>query len=233
MRWIFALLVVGNGIYYYFQQYMVQPAQRQVVASVERVDLGQPLVLLQEASAAQLTPVNEPESLKPAVQAEGVMCWLLGPFKEDVSAKQVQGRLSALDVSFVLKETEVAGRPDYWVHVPPLANRKLAIKALRELQHKKIDSYLITEGELANGISLGLFTDQKRAERLFSKRKNEGLEVALKEVPRVYTELWLVSEQGEYNKFSDPLWEKIKVGQKGVERRKNYCNAVASPEKLD
>ena len=233
MRWIFALLVVGNGIYYYFQHYMVQPAQRQVIASTAQVDLGRPVVLLKELPSEQLEPIPEPEQSSTAQVEANPMCWMLGPFKEEVSARQVKGRLDALDIGFALTETEVEGKPDYWVHIPPLPNRKLAIKQLRELQLKKIDSFLITEGELANGISLGLFTEQKRAESLFSKRKAAGLEVALKEVPRVYTEVWLVSEQGEYDKFSDALWDKIKLGQKGVERRKNYCNSVASPQNLD
>lgn len=235
MRWVFALLLIANAIYFFFQTYMVQPVARSAQVDTTQVDLGQPVVLLSELEGEQVAALQpEPElaiSEQPA--AVSPMCWMLGAFKEKVSAKQMQGRLAALEINFALKEFEVAGKPDYWVHIPPQPNRKLAVKLLREVQLKKIDSFLITEGELANGISLGLFTEQKRAENLYETRKKQGLEVQLKEVPRVYTEIWLVSEQGEYDKFSEPLWEKIKQGQAGIERRKNYCNKIASPENID
>ncbi|WP_339668442.1 SPOR domain-containing protein [Dasania marina] len=232
MRWFFALLLIANGIYFFFQAYMVQPVARTMQVNTEQLDLGQPVVLLAEHTPEQL-PTQETGSAEEPVVAASPLCWMLGAFKEQVSAKQMQGRLAALEINFAIKVFEVAGKPDYWVHIPPQPSRKLAVKLLRELQLKKIDSFLITEGDLANGISLGLFTEQKRAEKLYDLRKKQGLEVSLKEVPRVYTEIWLVSEQGEYAKFSEPLWEKIKQGQGGIERRRNYCNKIASPENID
>ena len=231
MRWIFALLLIGNGIYYFFQSYMVPPVARTVSPSEQLLDLGQPVVLLSEVERVEeIAPVVD---VQEAIEEQNPVCLLLGAFKEEVSAKQMQGRLQALDIQFKMLPFEVEGKPDYWVYIPPKATRKEAIKGLRALQLKKIDSYLITEGELANGISLGLFSEQSRAEKLYEKRKKQGFEVDLKEVPRVYTEIWLVSEQGEFAKFSEELWDKIKQGHDDIERRKNYCNSIASPEKLD
>jgi hypothetical protein len=232
MRWVFALLLVGNGIYFYFQQFMVQPTERRAVVNAAQVNLGAAVVLLSELPAEDVAGVVSlgVEEQKPV--DETPVCWMLGPFKEKISAKQVRGRLSALEIKFSVKEIQVPGKPDYWVHIKPQPSRKLAIRVLRDLQLKKVDSFLITEGELANGISLGLFSERLGADRLFLERKDQGLDVDLKEVSRVYTEVWLLSDQGEYGKFSDALWEKIKQGHGGIERRKNYCNAIASSDKL-
>ena len=49
----------------------------------------------------------------------------------------------------------------------------------------------------------------------------------------MYTELWAVFDTGEYGKFSDALWETIKEGNKGLERRKNYCDKIASTNNFD
>ncbi len=161
------------------------------------------------------------------------MCWLIGPFQEVISGKQVINRLSALDIKLALQSIEIVGKTDYWVHLQPQLSRKAAIKLLRELQAKKIDSFLITEGELADGISLGFFTSEERAKNVLQERIKQGYEAKIKQVPRTHTELWAVFERGEYSKFSDTLWEKIKQGNKGLERRKNYCDKIASLENFD
>ena len=160
-------------------------------------------------------------------------CWQIGPFKEDISAKQVISRLSALDIVLRLQSLELPGEPDYWVHLPPQVSRKAALKLLRELQSKKIDSFLISEGELANGISLGFFTQETRANTVFEQRVKDGYAAKIKIVPRSYTELWAVFDEGEYGKFSDTLWGKIREGNQGLERRKNYCDKIASADNFD
>ena len=161
------------------------------------------------------------------------VCWMIGPFKEEITGKQVIGRLAAMDISLSLTSLEVAGAPDYWVHLEPQVSRKAAIKLLRELQTKNIDSFLITKGELENGISLGFFTRSSLAQQVYEERLKQGYTAKIKEVPRTLTQIWAVFNTGEYGKFSDELWEKIKGVNKGLERRKNYCDTIASIGDLD
>ena len=54
-----------------------------------------------------------------------------------------------------------------------------------------MDSYIITQGELAEGISLGLFRNKKSAERLTLKMQEMDYDVVIKEVLRGEKELWL------------------------------------------
>lgn len=243
MRWLLVILVMCNGIYFLWQNYLVQSEQpvaepRTVTSAIA----GESLILLSEltddgsdsqASGASDLPSVVPVEVPAELASSPGICWQIGPFKEAVSGKQVISRLAALDISLSLRSVEIPGEPDYWVHLAPQTSRKIAIKLLKELQAKKIDSFLITEGELANGISLGFFTQQSRANSVYEKRKSQGYAAQIKLVPRTHTELWAVFDAGEYGKFSDVLWDKIKQGNSGLERRKNYCDKIASTHDFD
>ncbi|MCP3909154.1 MAG: SPOR domain-containing protein [Oceanicoccus sp.] len=250
MRWIFIVLLMCNGIYFLWQNYLLQgdiPGAMAKPVAGGFAEVG--LVLLAEVEGIPLAqtdtaePEARPEAAVPLAEntdpsalpepADPGICWQIGPFKEEVSGKQVVSRLASLDITLQLEALEIPGKPDYWVHLPPQVSRKAAIKLLRELQAKKIDSFLITEGELANGISLGFFTEEARANRVFEQRIKQGYGAQIKVVPRMYTELWAVFDAGEYGKFSDALWEAIKEGNKGLERRKNYCDKIASTNNFD
>lgn len=231
MRWIFVLALMINAIYYFYERSVTSP-QKALDGSVVAVrDLGQPVLLLSERPELSRPP--EEKSVSVAVEEKPTLCWMLGPFSEQISAKQVLGRLEGLDIYFRLKAVEVQGKPDYWVYIPPYLSRKLAMSALSELQIKKIDSFLISSGEFENGISLGLFSGKDRAEKLLEKRKAQELAAKMAEKPRLYTEYWLISQEGEYEKFSEKLWQKIHAGNQELERRKNFCNRLASSENIE
>lgn len=241
MRWIVIILLMCNGIYFLWQYYLVPAEAEREAAVTQRVELGEPLLLVSElpveseppslANAAQepLPPAEEvtPEPVEPAV------CLMIGPFKEEVTGKQVVSRLAALDIHPEMEAIEFPGKPNYWVHIPPQTSRKAAIKLLRELQGKKIDSFLITEGELENGISLGIFTKLASAEGVSSERSDQGYDVKVLAVPSSRKELWAVFDGDQTAKFSDELWETIQEGNSGLQRRKNYCDKIAPSDNFD
>ena len=70
--------------------------------------------------------------------------------------KPLEQRLLSPDVQSEIQEVDTASGVDYWVYLPPLA-RQASLRQLRELQSRNIDSYIITVGDLANGISLEYF----------------------------------------------------------------------------
>ena len=232
MRWLLIILLMCNGIYFVWQGYLIERQVQAKFRVTESTEYIESLELFNDRSIDARAKINSPDLLV-RNKEELDICWMIGPFKELISSKQVAGRMASLDIELEVVELTVQGSPDYWVHIAPMPTRKLALKKLRELQSNKVDSYLVTEGELANGISLGFFASKARADAVYEQRKRQGYTPTVRTVPRVHTEIWLVSGLSEGEKISDQLWETMKEGNSGLERRKNYCNTIASSEKLE
>lgn len=227
-KWVVLALLLGNGIYFLWQHNQRANEMGQVASAPATAD-GARLVLLSEGSGSVAPPTPSARIEEPSMP----ICHMIGPFREKISANQVRERLNALDIEVDTYQVNIPAKPDYWVHLGPMRSRKEALDILRELQAKQIDSFLITEGELVNGISLGFYTREELAQAVLKQRREQGYQANLRVVPRFSQELWEVFREGQYSKFSDDLWPKITAGTQGLELRKNSCDLIASAEKLD
>ncbi|MBL4657896.1 MAG: hypothetical protein JKX73_07835 [Flavobacteriales bacterium] len=238
MRWILIALLICNGVYFLWHNYLLSNDTPLLGTSVYSGNGNTAQIALLSEPSAFTTNVQVSVSEASKLNGRGdgnasTVCWLIGPFTEEVSSKQVVGRLEVLNISLQLTSLSITGRPDYWVHLEPLVSRRESIKLLRQLNAKNIDSFLITKGALENGISLGVFTQHKRAIKLSEERVAQGYEAKIKEIPRVHTQVWAVFDTGKYGKFTDKLWGVIKKGNSRLERQKNYCDKIASIDNLD
>lgn len=246
MRWLLVLLLLCNGIYFFWEVVVNRPDAAVPAASPSPLQYPAEKRLLLVQERQQLRPAedevvaqhSEPASaasdvVPQVVDAAPALCWQIGPFPEAVSAKQVSQRLLAVDIAMRTGTFSVQAEPDYWVHVPPLPSYREALQRLRELQAEKVDSFLIADGELKNGISLGFFTSRERAEKILSQRREQGIAAEIQLVPRVTEQLWGVIAADDYDKLSDPLWQKVAEGIKGLQRQKNYCDKIASLVKFE
>lgn len=238
LRWFVLGLLLCNAIYFVWQHNQATQAAVNARTVQTPPPQGARLVLLREAKAADVAaPAHAAaiaEQLAPAAMEPAVpICHMIGPFKEKISASQVRDRLRALDITVNTYQVDIPDKPDYWVYLGPLRSHKEALDTLRDLQGKKIDSFLIADGDLVDGISLGFFTKKELAQAVLKQRRDQGYDAKLRAVPRFKQELWEVFADGEYTKFSDELWQQIKAGTEGVELSKNSCNLIASAKKLD
>lgn len=226
LRWFVLGLLLCNAVYFVWQHNLktsTVPDVQSLTAPAE----GDQLIMLKERSGAAKATTVMP--VEPAV----AVCHMIGPFKERISAHQVQDRLRALEITVNTYQVNIPDKPDYWVYLGPMRSRKEALDMLRELQSKKIDSFLIGDGDLINGISLGFFTKEPLAQAVLKQRREQGYDAKLRAVPRFTQELWEVFAAQDHSKLSDELWQQIKAGTQGVELRKNSCDLIASAEKLD
>ncbi len=227
LRWFILALLLCNAVYFVWQHNLKTSGAPDAQSLIAPPAEGNQLVLLNEqsgtAQAVRATPAE------PAI----AVCHMIGPFKEKISAHQVQDRLRALDITVNTYQINIPDKPDYWVYLGPMRSRKEALDMLRELQSKKIDSFLIGDGDLINGISLGFFTKEPLAQAVLKQRREQGYDAKLRAVPRFTQELWEVFAAEDHSKLSDELWQQIKAGTQGVELRKNSCDLIASAEKLD
>jgi hypothetical protein len=80
---------------------------------------------------------------------------------------------------------------DYWVYLPPFGSRDAALRQFRELQARGLDSYLITQGDLANGVSLGIFSSKDSADSLLERIRAMGYGAELRELIRERRDHWV------------------------------------------
>lgn len=223
MRWIFMLLVVLNAFYYVWHQQQV-PMQAKEVA---------PLSLYQDSRRdIQLLSESEPQERRtPAVREEApeqAVCLFLGRFDDPAQAEQVEQRLLSLDIRSQSQVVESAGAMDYWVYLPPLASRQASLRQLRELQARKIDSYIISQGDLANGISLGIFPRHDSADSVISRLRRAGYEPLLRELPRANRSHWVRIAPESRRLVDDSLLERLSLDFNGLQHQLMPCEGVAS-----
>jgi hypothetical protein len=111
-------------------------------------------------------------------------CWRIGPFTEPQQrAAFVESRLAGIPSAVLEEEQLLEG--DWRVFLPPADSREAAI-ALRESMQsvaaeagESLESFVMTDGPLENGVSLGLFRQEDNARSLASRAEALGLEVGV------------------------------------------------------
>lgn len=225
MRWIFISLVLAN-VGYFLLWWLPEPAQEaKPVASVVSTEEG--IGKLELLAEMDEKPV-ERLALSVGDDSGEALCTLVGPFSELVVAENTIENLQALEISLSLQNIEVPEGSSYWVYLPPEESRKTALRKLRELQAKGIDSYVIPKGDLANGISFGMFSRKVLADRRLEDMKSQGYGAKLHEVKRSHSEVWVMLDAGESEKVSEDFWQTLAEREESLERRENFCLGVAS-----
>lgn len=185
MRWVFLSLVCLNLLV------MVWFWRDQAGTSMERISepkqKGEALVLLSELDSSDI----DYKEIKAKSSRVASRCYSVGPLADRIDAKHLKVRAEALGFNSELRGLATGTSIEHWVHIPPQANRQQSLRLLRELQGRGIDSYIITQGDLAEGISLGLFRNEDSAQRLTKKMQGMDYNVVIKEVSRGEKELWL------------------------------------------
>lgn len=205
MRWIFLSLVCLNLIVMVW--FWREQAHVNELPPVNKVEQGKEssLVLLAEVNKADLR--YSKAVIKDDRMNEAKRCYSAGPFKDESDAKFLAIRADALGFSSEMRSLATGSEVENWVHIPPLANRLQALQLLREIQGRGVDSYVITQGELAEGISLGLFKNAESAKKLMKRMRGMGYDVIIKEVPRGEKELWL--EFPQVSQLTEPMRKRI------------------------
>lgn len=232
MRWIFFALVASNVLYFAWQvndgSVSDHRAEKGDVAYVE------PSIPMQSelpsGSATDFDSSTRDESALAAanVPAGGELCWMIGPFPEVITAKQVGLRLEGEGVGGEIKSVELSAVDEYWLYLGPYASRALAVNSLMAIQKMGIEAFLISEGKLSNAVSLGIYAERSDAESALTQFADKGLVVKLAQTPGVVTQLWFVARSGQtIQDDMDAFWRDLEVDFPGVGRRQSWCRGVA------
>lgn len=235
MRWIFFSLLVLNGIYLLWQwQKPVESPQSAAVTAKAPAGV-KPVVLLSELEEEALATLlqRKQERLKMTESGEVAasaqpLCTLVGPYAKLLKAEYLVEHMAALEVKAEVQEVEIPGDKGYWVYLSPEVSKREALRRLHELQAKGIDSYVIPKGDLANGISFGMFSRLELATRRMEAMIDQGYAAAIKEVTRSHKENWVIFSPQEAVKVGEEVWQTVLDEAPGLERRQNFCPSVAS-----
>lgn len=233
MRWVFASLLFINAAVLVAYWLLPEPQQAPVPVRSPQVEAGEGgLTLLSELDEVVKRKDGGPDSRLVGSSDQGRLCALLGPFPDARQGEYFVERLASMDIKGQLQQLEIPDEESYWVYLPPEVSKREALRRLHELQSRGVDSYVIPKGELANGISLGFFTDEGNAIARADEVIDLGYSAELKKITRTVQERWVVMSAAESEKLSLPLWAELKRDYDTIERRQNYCQAVASAAKF-
>ena len=223
MRWFFLLLLVLNLFYYVWHQQQAPLRVKEVESFSLYQGARQNIRLVSEADVARV-PV---ESGAQVVSSKAV-CLYLGSFEQEAEALALEQRLLSLDIQSGVRSIDAAAGVDYWVYLVPLASRQASLRQLKELQARKIDSYIIGQGDLANGISLGIFPRSDSAESVMQRLREAGYEPMLRELSRAHRAYWVRIAPESRRLASDALLESLARDFERLEHQLMPCEGVAS-----
>lgn len=234
MRWIFATLLLLNLLYFawnYWQQ-LQAPAGQAAVPIERQVEAGERLVLLTERLPAPASPAPPPTiarspSLPVTRAVERKVCARLGPYGDQEKAGQVSQALANADIRAAISEVvDLSGR-QYWVILPGGGTRQKALQLLKELQARNIDSYLITEGELANAISLGLFSREPLATAVRNKVREAGYRAEIHIKERQEKRYWIEISFDQASEKARKVLDELVSDEDGIKISNMACETFA------
>lgn len=182
MRNLLLLLLLANILYLIWGSY-VRDNGEPGVAIVSESELGPPLAVTENTDTQVASSVGavlgsgEPSDLEAVV---GRSCVTIGPFRANTDAD------SAL-TEYAGEGMQTALRTDYgeifvghWVQIRNIADNVTANQMLEKLHDGGLsDAYLVTSEDEGLYISLGLFGDEERAEKVELQAKSLDLPVVI------------------------------------------------------
>ncbi|MEX2490080.1 MAG: SPOR domain-containing protein [Pseudomonadales bacterium] len=233
MRYIFILLLSANIAFLGWHQFLKEsePADARATGEHPNGDMfatENTVFLLSEPGNDMEREAELVGMVQSAQVGSGAMdagCLAAGPFEDMGMARDAAERLTSLDLDSEVKAIdEPTGENDYRVMIPPATSLQDAFRKLKELKAQGIDSYVITKGSDALGISLGVFSTREGAETLADNRQKGGYEVEITEIARLNREYWIFSTESTDLEIPSPVWTSLQASHSGLERRRMACN---------
>ena len=152
---------------------LVTGAPAEPVASAPDVEESLP------ETAAELAEVAPP-----AASATAVSCVIAGPFRRRSDGEALLRQLANAGIDGALERRDTQVLPDYMVYVGPQDTVAAARRLESTFRQRKMDSHLIADGELANALSLGVFSRQPLAITLQEQLIGDGYDARIAELTR-------------------------------------------------
>lgn len=136
-------------------------------ASLSTDEPGQPEPQQQAEVSEEQVEEEAVESVSEVTPPEPVeSCGVIGPVDDEALARRISRALERRGVQASLRRETIQKTVGFWVIIPPYESRQKAIAEVKRLNKEGItDVRRFYRGDLRNGISLGMFSRQRNAER--------------------------------------------------------------------
>ena len=180
MRNILLALLLANILYFMWGKFVEAPEENGV-ALVDEDDLGPSLEIaepvLPEGDGAADAALGKESELAAAV---GRSCLTVGPFRAATDADGALADLEADGLRASLRTTEAPVFVGHWVQVRNVPSRNAGNEMLEQLKEGGLgDAYMVESEDEGLKISLGLFGEVDRAERVELQAKSLGFDVGV------------------------------------------------------
>ncbi len=120
-----------------------------------------------------------------------IECYTVGPLENEDDISALSAWFSAQGSRATLRSDERREVVSTWVFLPPLDSREAANERMRQMQAANIDDiYVIPRGDMANAVSLGLFSQKETLDRRVSQLEERGYSPSVLPRYRTVTASW-------------------------------------------
>ena len=182
MRNLLLILLLANILYFVWGAF-VDESPEPGIAVVDEADLGPPLDVTANqdaevaASVGAVLGSGEPSDLEAVV---GRSCVSIGPFRANTDADTALTEYAGEGMRTALRSTHGQIFVGHWVQIRNIADNLTANEMLDRLHNGGLsDAYLVTSEDDGLYISLGLFGDVERAEKVELQAKSLELPAAI------------------------------------------------------
>lgn len=170
------------------------PAQQSDTTPADGADGASPRLAAGAADSAQpdAASADAAAQASSATAGSGPRCVTVGPFKELSRAAAAAGQLRSSGLSPSQRVAEGDIWVGYWVYIKDIPTQKRADAILQNLrQHGITDAYVIPDTDSGNVVSLGVFSEIRRARRRREAVRALDYDVTVADRTRRGTVYWI------------------------------------------
>ena len=221
MRWVVTSLVLINiAVFGWYQWVGTTAAPEQTAHGLPEVTYNN----LRSGGQPELAAAPSLSALRQQDDERADTCAFIGSFASDDAVNTAQRRLQSLEISTRIESVEIPDEPLWWVYVPPASSASEAQRQLARLSERQIESFLVTQGEFANAISLGYFRSRSNAVGLNEQYNAEGIESSVREIQRFNNRFWLVAEPEAASLVGESSLRALREATPDIELRRDRCD---------
>lgn len=177
--------------------------------------------LLETLDATVSPEVPAPDPVQP-------WCANTNPLSDQSAALAFAQGVREFGAEAVVETREEAVSSTWWVYLPAFASEAEARAMLAELQGKGIDSYYMRNGDMAGGISLGVYSREESAGIAQRQLAEQGYMPSIREVARMEERPFVRVVLPDGGVRDSAEWSAFVAAARPVELTEFTCEPIAS-----